>query len=195
MRKLMFGVAAISIMFAVTPASAAVIVLASNVNFAAAPFTFGVTSADRFTLTYAPQGAFDPSPVLVTTTGTAATTSFGGFLGIPLAPSVFFTDSNVVIGPGTFPGFNSFPAPTRADYTITLSDLGLRYTVGMDQFYGYARFAKLNLIAVAFETMANTPITSGVGVPEPASLALFIAGLAGFAGFAGFKRKEKLSAA
>ena len=157
------------------PASAAVTLIASNVNFANSPFTFGVTPQDTFTFSFNSREQFDPSPVLVRTTGTAAvTTAFG-------APSVFFTRANAVIGPNTFPGFSSFPVATRASFTATASDLGLRYTVGSDNFFGYARFAGANLITVAFESSANTAIVAGSlpvvsAVPEPATWAFMLVG-------------------
>lgn len=179
MKCIKYAFAALICLAAVNPASAAIINVASNVDLTNGPFTFGATSTDTFTLTFDPREPFDPSPILVTTTGTAQTTSFGGFLGIPLAPSVFFTDPPVEIGPGTFPGFNPFPVATRADFTATLSDLGLRYSVGSDFFFGFARFAGPDLIAVAFETTPNTPIIAGTvaPVPEPASGMLLALGL------------------
>ncbi len=160
-------------LLAAAPASAAVLVLASNVTLTAQPYSFSVTPADTFSLSYQPQGAFDPSPVLVSTTGTAAVTAFFG------APSVFFTNPPVTFGPATFPGFASVPTPTRAPFSLTASDLGLRYSIGADNYYGYARFAGSSLISVAFESQANTPILAGAvaaAVPEPATWLMMIAG-------------------
>ena len=157
------------------PASAAVTILASNVNLADGPFTFGVTPQDRFTLSFNSREQFDPSPVLVSTAGTAAVTTVFG------EPSVFFTRANVVIGPSTFPGFASVPIPTRASFSATESDLGLRYTVDANNFFGYARFAGANLITVAFESSANTAIVAGSmpvmsAIPEPATWAFMLVG-------------------
>jgi hypothetical protein len=186
MRNVTCAAATLALIVAATPAAAGLIVLGSNIDLSSGPFTFGVTSTDTFTLTYDPQGAFDPSPILVRTTGTAATTSFGGFLGIPLAPSVFFTDPPVEIGPSTFPGFNSFPIDTRADFTATPSDLGLRYSIGPDDFFGYARFAGPDLISVAFESTPDASIIAGatpVPLPEPATWTLFAGAFFLWAGF------------
>lgn len=181
-----FAVAALSV---ATPAAAAVNVLATNVDFAAAPFTFGVTPNDTFTFTFAPQGQFDPSPVLVQTQGTAQVTSFFG------SPSVFFTNPPVTFGPNTFPGFGSVPTPTRASFTLTDSDLGLRYSVGSDFFYGYARFAGSQIESIAFETSPNTPILAGAmgnvaAVPEPATWAMMIIGMCAVGGAMRMRRRN-----
>jgi hypothetical protein len=163
---------------AASPASAAVVILAEKVDLSSGPFTFGVTTTDTFTLSFEPREQFDPSPVLVSTTGTAAVTSFFG------APSVSFTDPAVTFGPNSFPGFSSIPDPTRAPFSLTASDLGLRFSVGDDDFFGFARFAGSNLISVGFETSANTPILAGsmasaAAVPEPATWAMMLLGFGG----------------
>lgn len=184
MYRMFLCTAALAVSF---PASAAVVVLASNVDFAAAPFTFGVTSGDQFTFTYDSREFFDPSPVLVQTTGTAQVTTVFG------APSVNFTDPPSTFGPDAFPGFSSVPVPTRASFTLTPSDLGLRYAVGSDYYYGYARFAGSFIDSVAFETEANTPILAGAlaAVPEPGTWAMMIVGF-GIVGGA-LRRRPKQS--
>jgi hypothetical protein len=182
------SVAAVALsMWAASPAAAQVVILANDVDLSTGPFTFGVTAADTFTLSYQPNGQFDPSPVLVSTTGTAAVTSFFG------APSVFFTDPAVTFGPNTFPGFSSVPNPTRAPFSLTASDLGLRYTAGADSFFGFARFAGSNLSSVGFETRANTPIIAGAAasvgaVPEPSTWAMMLFGF-GAVGFSMRRRR------
>ena len=172
------------------PATAAVSILANNVDLSTVPFTVNVGGGSSFTFSYDPNGSFDFDPVYIQTTGNAAVTAFGGFLGIPLAPSTFFTRSVVEIGPRTSPGFASFDTAAEVPYSIVEGDLGLRYTIGTDDYYGYARFGGSLLQTVAFETTANTPILTGSlgAVPEPATWAMMIAGFA-LAG-AGMRRKS-----
>ncbi len=190
-KLLLFGVAACSFL-AANPAAAAVVILASNVDLTSKPFTFGITGTDTFTISSEPREQFDFSPILVSTTGTAAVTTVFG------APSVFFTDPAVTFGPNTFPGFSSVSDPTRAPFSLTASDLGLRYTAGGQDFFGFARFDGSTLYSVGFETSANTPILAGAqavaAVPEPATWAMMILGI-GFVGGAlrSAKRRQKLT--
>lgn len=167
-----------------TPVTAA-IVGDANIDFADQPFTFGF-GGNSFTLSFQPEGDFDFDPTFLQTTGTAQATAFGGFLGIPLQPSTFFTSANIEVGPNTFPGFAAFPDSTVVPFSISSGDLGLRVTVGQDNFYGYVRFAGSLIDSYAFETTANTPITAGsfvAAVPEPATWTMFIVGF-GLAGAA-----------
>lgn len=172
------------------PASAAVVVVASNVDFSGSPFTFGVTPGDTFTLSYDSREQFDPSPVLVQTSGTAQVTTVFG------APSVAFTDPPTTFGPASFPGFGSVPVAGRASFTLTDSDLGLRYLVGSDYFYGYARFAGSMLESAAFESTPNTPILAGAtaAVPEISTWAMMILGF-GFVGAGLRTRKARMISA
>ncbi len=162
------------------PASAAVVVLASNVDLSSRPFTLNVGGGSSFTFSYSPSSSFDFDPVAFQTGGTAAATAFGGFLGIPLVPSTFFTRDEVEIGASTFPGFDVFPVATKVPYSLGDGDLGLRYTIGSDNYYGYARFGGSLLQTIAFETTANASILTGAtaAVPEPASWAMMIGGFA-----------------
>jgi hypothetical protein len=175
MGKLLFTAAIVASAAFATPASAAVVILATNVDLRSGPATVGVTQTDRFTFSFQPREQFDPSPVLVSTTGNAAVTAFFG------APSVSFTERPTVFGPSSFPGFASIPNPTRAPFSLSPSDLGLRFTIGADDFFGFARFAGPTLFSVAFETDANTPIRAGSSatvsaVPEPATWAMMLVG-------------------
>jgi hypothetical protein len=82
----------------------------------------------------------------VSTTGTAEVTSFGGFLGIPVQPTTYFTDmrngSDVLFGPDQFGSYASLPTPTAIPDSSGDSFLGLQYTVGDNTYYGFARFAR-----------------------------------------------------
>lgn len=188
--RLLVLLGACSIVGLAAPASAALVGV-SNVNLADQPFTFGF-SGGNFTFSYEPIGTFDVDPIVLQTSGTAATTSFGGFLGIPLTPSTFFTRANVTIGPDTFPGFASFETPTAIPFSLVEGDLGLRVTVGDDDFFGYARLGGSVIQSIAFETTANTPITAGsfvvAAVPEPATWAMMTGGIGLLGGLARRRR-------
>ena len=93
MGKLLFTAAIVASAVIAAPASAAVVILATNVDLRSGPATVGVTQTDRFTFSFQPREQFDPSPVLVSTTGNAAVTAFFG------APSVSFTERPTVFGP------------------------------------------------------------------------------------------------
>ena len=82
------GILAVSTLLS-APASAAV-VLGGPETLSATPFTFGPSATNQFSLTYPVSGFFNDT--FVSTTGTAEVSSFGGFLGIPVEPSTFFTD-------------------------------------------------------------------------------------------------------
>lgn len=177
---------------ACTPAYAAIVGVA-DVDLTSGPFTYTPTAGTSFTFSYDPQGSFDPNPVLVQTSGTGETTAFGGFLGIPLQPSTFFTRANVEIGANTFPGFAAFPAATRIPASLSSGDLGLRYAIGSDFFYGYARIENSDLVQLRFQTLPNVSIIAG-SVPEPATWVMMIMGF-GFAGYAARRRKPVLAIA
>ena len=152
------GILAVSVLLS-APASASV-VLGGPETLSATPFTFGPSAANQFSLTYPVSGFFNDT--FVSTTGTAQVSSFGGFLGIPVEPSTFFTDmrngSDVMFGPDQFGSYAGFATATDIPYSATDSFLGLRYTVGDDTFYGFAQFAGADLARYGFETMPNIDI-------------------------------------
>jgi hypothetical protein len=83
-------------------------------TLSATPFTFGPSAADQFSLSYPSSGFF--ADTFVSTTGTAEVTSFGGFLGIPVERTTYFTDMrgghDVLFGPDQFGSYASFrPRP------------------------------------------------------------------------------------
>lgn len=164
------------------PANSA-IVGGFNVDFSAAPFVIDDVPGGAFTFYNVQTAPFDFDAVGITTSGGAQVTSFGGFLGIPLQPSTFFTRANVEIGPDTFIQWASFADITPIPGSLVESDLGLRIASGGDFFYGYARFAGPTLISYAFQTEPNVPIVAGTpaSVPEPASALLALPGLLGCA--------------
>ena len=180
MRSMLLATSACALLFSAAPASAAIRVLAEDFDLTRGPLNVGLDSASRFIFSYDSRFFFDTEPTLVQTTGTAATTSFGGFLGIPLVPSTFFTSANIRVDANIFPGFNQFPTATRIPFSISPGDLGLRVTVGGQDFFGFARIAGPN-ITVAFNDIAGAAIIAG-SVPEPASWALMILGFGAVGG-------------
>jgi hypothetical protein len=165
------------------PASAAVI-LGGPVDLSSGtPFTFGQSPANQFSLSYPMSGYF--ADTFVSTSGTAEVSSFGGFLGIPVEPSTFFTDmrngSDVLFGPDQFGSYASFPTATDIPYSSTDSFLGLRYTVGANTFYGFAQFAGGDLERYGFETTPNTDIEANmpIATPEVSTWAMMMLGFVG----------------
>ena len=181
------------------PSSAAVIGV-TNVSLGSTPTTFKLGS-NGFAFSYdaAAAAAFNPDTYSVRTYGTAQTSAFGGFLGIPLTPSLFDT-SGILIDNNLFPSFAAFPTQSLIPYSLVQGDLALRYMVGTDSYFGYARLNGDSTINFAFENTANTAITAGAaitgplsgGVPEPATWAMMLVGL-GAAGYAMRRRNYAVS--
>ena len=195
MQKIL-GILAVSVLLA-APASASV-VLGGPETLSATPFTFGPSAANQFTLTYPTSGFFNDD--FVSTTGTAEVSSFGGFLGIPVEPSTFFTDmrngSDVMFGPDQFGSYAGFATATDIPYSSGDSFLGLRYTVGDDTFYGFARFAGGDLESYGFETTPNIDIDANspaVATPELSTWAMMGLGFVGTALLAKRRRSLRLA--
>jgi hypothetical protein len=176
------GILAVSVLLS-APASAAV-VLGGPENLSATPFTFGPSPTDQFSLSYPASGFF--ADTFVSTTGAAEVTSFGGFLGIPVEPTTYFTDlrggHDVLFGPDQFGSYASFPTATDIPDSSIDSFLGLRYTIGDDTFYGFARFSGGDLEAYGFETTPNTDIDANspaVATPELSTWAMMALGFVG----------------
>lgn len=197
MLKLMLGTVLLA---GAMPAAAAVVGFA-NVDVTRAT-TFSVGNAATFRFSYDPVAAagFNPDTYAVRTGGTGQTSAFGGFLGIPLQPSTFFTGANVTIDNNLFPSFAAFPTATPIPYSLVAGDLALRYTVGSDSFFGYARLNGDSTLDFAFENTANTAIVAGsaitgpggisAAIPEPAAWALLLTGF-GLAGASLRRRRTK----
>ena len=186
------GILAVSVLLS-APASAAV-VLGGPETLSATPFTFGPSAANQFSLSYPTSGFF--ADTFVSTTGTAEVSSFGGFLGIPVEPSTFFTDmrngSDVLFGPGQFGSYASFPTATDIPDSSVDSFLGLRYTIGANTFYGFAQFAGGDLERFGFETTPNTDIDANFPIAQVPELSTWAMMMLGFVGTALVARRRSL---
>lgn len=173
------------------PASAAVLG-ASNVQLSSTPTTINLGSSSfSFSYNSAAAASFN-SPYSVQTSGTAQTSAFFG------QPSPF-DQRGITIDGNLFPSFAAIPTSTIIPYSIVAEDLALRYSIGTDFFYGYARLNGNSTIDYAFESVANTAITAGSDIagplvsaaPEPATWAMFILGF----GVAGYSLRRRRSTA
>lgn len=169
---------------AASPASAKIVVVASDIDLSGTPYTATLAPGDTLTFEYAPRETFDPAPSLISTGGTTQVTAFFG------SPSVNFTDPPSFFGPNAFPGFASITTPGRATGSLTPSDLGFRFGNAGSYNYGYVRFAGSQIQTIAFQDVANVGILAGA-VPEPATWALMILG---FGAVGGAMRRRRLTA-
>jgi hypothetical protein len=192
MQKIL-GVLAVSLLL-LAPASASV-VLGGPATLSATPFTFGPSADNQFSLSYPTSGFFNDD--FVSTTGTAEVSSFGGFSGIAVEPSTFFTDmrngSDVMFGPDQFGSYAGFATATDIPFSATDSFLGLRYMVGDDTFYGFARFAGGDLEQYGFETTPHIDIDANNptgAVPELSTWAMMGLGFVGTALLAARRRQS-----
>lgn len=175
--------------FLTSPASAAVLG-ASNVTLGSTPTTINL-GGSSFSFSYDSVAAASfNSPYSVQTTGTAQTSAFFG------QPSPF-DQRGITIDGNLFPSFAAIPTSTIIPYSIVAEDLALRYSVGSDFFYGYARLNGNSTFDYAFESVANTAITAGAAAtgslvsaaPEPSTWAMFILGF----GVAGYSLRRRRS--
>jgi hypothetical protein len=191
------GILAVNLLLA-APASASV-VLGGPETLSATPFTFGPSPENQLSLSYPVSGFFNDD--FVSTMGTAQVSSFGGFLGIPVEPSTFFTDmrngSDVMFGPDLFGSYAGFATPTDIPFSATDSFLGLRYTVGDDTFYGFARFAGPDLESYGFDTTPNIDIDANspavAAAPELSTWTMMGLGFVGTALLAKRRRSFRLA--
>ena len=169
----------------VTPADAQVRGSA-NVALDSTPTIFALGNAS-FAFTYDALAAsrFESATYSVQTGGTGETSAFGGFLNIPLTPSLF-DQRGITIDNNLFPSFAAFPTLTPIPFSLVPGDLALRYMDGADTFFGYARLNGNGTLDFAFNAQPNIAITAGApitaplqgAVPEPATWALMLFGFA-----------------
>ncbi len=163
---------------AAAPAQAAPVITAINANLATKAYTF-TFMGDAFT--FSASGDFF-SPLAVQDGAGAATNSYGGFLGIPVQPTSDFVDRGVVTFGPTDP-YATFATKTTVPYSNGNNFIGLRATVGSQNYFGFAYTTNAVLNSIGFETVAGQAITATTAVPiaavpEAASWAMMIAGVA-----------------
>lgn len=172
------------------PASAAVVGEA-GVTLGSTPTTFTLSDAS-FLFSYdAGAAAGFNAPYSVQTTGTGETSAVFG------QPSPF-DQRGITIDGNLFPSYAAFPSSTIIPYSQVAEDLALRYMVGTDSFYGYARLNGNGTLDFAFENAANTAITAGAtitaplaaAVPEPATWAMMLLGFGAIG--VGMRRRARL---
>lgn len=182
------------------PAQAAVLGF-EDIALGSTPTTFTLDGA-TFSFAYDATAAsfFENDTYLAQTGGTGVVTAVFG------QPSGFFTGANITVDNNIFPSFASVPILSYVDNSLTPTDLGLRYTFGGDDFFGFARLNGDGTLNFAFESDPNTAIVAGSditgpitgaldqggAVPEPATWAMMLFGF-GAMGVA-FRRRRATSA-
>ena len=187
-KKLIFGLCSAMAVAIATPAAAAV-VGAAGVTLGSTPTAFTFSDAS-FLFSYDPSAPFFTPAYSVQTTGTAQTSAVFG------QPSPF-DQRGITIDGNLFPSYSAIPTQMIIPYSQVAEDLALRYTVGTDAFYGYARLDGDGTLDFAFENAANTAITAGAtitgalpaAVPEPTTWAMMLMGF-GAVGY-GMRRRAR----
>ncbi|MDP1027471.1 PEPxxWA-CTERM sorting domain-containing protein [Sphingomonas sp. KR1UV-12] len=178
--KAMVSAVALAAAFVAAPAAAAPVLTEVNTNLLNTPYTFTVQGVS-FTLSAV--SSFS-APLLVSN-GTN-----GAFSSVFGSPSSSFVNRNTVqYGPGIFGSYASFPTPTSVNFSNGDNFLGIRATVGTDNYYGFVYTTNNILKGYGFETMANTAITATTAVPEPATWAMMLVGFGMVAGVARYRRR------
>ena len=185
-------------------ASAAVISSTNPIDFNGGSVSFGFDGSNivfgpNQDFTFSDNGDF-LNPVSVTTSSNSQVSAFGGFLGIPLAPSSYFNpvrgSGTLEFGPNTFGQLASFSTPTAIGASVRGFYIELTETLSDGTHYGYGQFADGGTIlqSIAFESVAGRNIVTPVPLPASAPMlgaAVLVLGLAGY----GVKRKKAATAA
>ncbi len=153
-------------------AEAAVVSFMPNAALTSMPFaiSFGGGSS-QYAFTVASTG--NGPGAAVATSGTGMVSSLGGLTDFSTGATIDQT--------GELYGFSAFPTATVIPSSAADDFIGLTFTLADGLHYGYAEVAGPALVSYAFDSTPNTSIVTGAvaAVPEPASLALLLAGVAG----------------
>ncbi len=156
-------------------AQAAVAITAVNADLTAAPYTINY---DGGSITFSASGDIF-NPVSVRTSANAGVSSFGGFLGIPVAPTSDFVDRGVVMFGQGYGAFSAFTSTTEVPYSNGQNFIGLDVMNGGATYYGFAYTDNDELVSYGFQTSPGVAITAttAVPVPEPATWGLMVLGV------------------
>ena len=165
--------AALAVLAALTLAGGAqakVISVAPNAALTATPFVVslgGVMAQYAFTAAVTGNGP----GAAVATTGTAKVGSFFGDI-------TDFESGAAIDQDGQLYGFTAFPSATVIPNSPADDFIALSFTLADGTHYGYAEVAGPSLVRYGYESTPGASIAAGaVDVPEPASMALLLAGL------------------
>lgn len=171
------AILAVSTVAGATTASAAEIITPVNTDLRNGNFTFTFLESS---FTFGTTGNIF-NPLTIQTSENAAVSSFGGFLGIPVRPSPFFTNRGTVrFGPDAFGAYASFSEETVVPASNGENFLGLRATFEGQEYFGYAYTSGFTLNTIGFQNSPETTITATTtiagAIPEPSTWALLIFG-------------------
>ena len=172
-------------------AQAAPVITAVGADLTKGAYTFNYLG-DAFT--FAATGDIF-NPLAVQNQAADATSSFGGFLGIPVSPTSDFVNRGTVMF-GSTDNYTTFGTLTTVPFSNGDNFIGLRATVGGQDYFGFAYTTNAVLDSVGFESVAGQSITAttaipAAAVPEAATWATMMVGL-GVVGGA-LRRRRKAS--
>ncbi len=171
---------------AASPSIAAPVIVSAKANLLTSPFTFNVQDIS-FTLSAV--DSFSAPLVVSNSINGAFSSVFGN-------PSSSFVDRGTVqYGPGVFGSYTSFLTPTSVNFSNADNFLGIRATVGTDNYYGFVYTTNNVLNSYGFETAANTVITATVAaVPEPTTWAIMLVGFGMMGASLRYRRRSTTTA-
>ena len=168
-------------------AEAAVIDFTVNAPLSTAPV--GISFGDGATYAFTAASTGNGPAAAVSTGGNARVSSFFGGVAD-------FGEGAAIDQNGQVYGFSAFSAAALIPNSAARDFIGLAFTLADGLHYGYAQVAGANLVNYAYEATpgasiltgsvgtappVGTPPPVGTAVPEPASLALLLAGVVGVA--------------